>query len=91
MEKGMNPRSFEIAKKMLAKGMDVAAVMEITGLSADRFPESWKSAAPQASAASSESEAEQDNPRLRNFELRYFELYDYHSLPFAYYIIILLF
>ena len=34
MEKGMNQRSFEIAKKMLAKGMDVAAVMEITGLSA---------------------------------------------------------
>ena len=37
MEKGMNQRSFEIAKKMLAKGMDVAAVMEITGLSAEQL------------------------------------------------------
>lgn len=32
MEKGMNQRSLEIARKMLAKGMDVATVMEITGL-----------------------------------------------------------
>ena len=37
MEKGMNQRSFEIAKNMLAKGMDVAAVMEITGLSAEQL------------------------------------------------------
>lgn len=33
MEKGMNQRSLEIARTMLAKGMDVATVMEITGLS----------------------------------------------------------
>ena len=33
IEKGMNQRSLEIARKMLAKGMDVATVMEITGLS----------------------------------------------------------
>ena len=33
IEKGMNQRSLEIARKMLAKGMDVAMVMEITGLS----------------------------------------------------------
>ena len=33
MEKGMSQRSFEIARKMLAKGMDAAMVMEITGLS----------------------------------------------------------
>ncbi len=32
IEKGMNQRSLEIARKMLAKGMDVATVMEITGL-----------------------------------------------------------
>ena len=31
--KGMNKRSLEIARKMLANGMDVAMVMEITGLS----------------------------------------------------------
>ena len=37
MEKGMNQRSFEIAKKMLAKGMDVATVMEITGLSTEQL------------------------------------------------------
>ena len=37
MEKGMNQRSFEIAKKMLAKGMDAATVMEITGLSAEEI------------------------------------------------------
>ena len=37
LEKGMNQRSFEIAKKMLAKGMDVATVMEITGLSAEQL------------------------------------------------------
>jgi len=33
LEKGMNKRSLEIARKMLANGMDVAMVMEITGLS----------------------------------------------------------
>ena len=32
IEKGMNQRSLEIARKMLAKGMDVTTVMEITGL-----------------------------------------------------------
>ena len=32
IEKGMNQRSLVIARKMLAKGMDVATVMEITGL-----------------------------------------------------------
>ena len=31
MEKGMNKRSLEIARKMLANGMDAATVMEITG------------------------------------------------------------
>ena len=34
MEKGMEKKSLEIAKKMLTKGMDEATVMEITGLSA---------------------------------------------------------
>lgn len=33
MEKDMNKRSLEIARKMLANGMDAATVMEITGLS----------------------------------------------------------
>ena len=33
MEKGMSQRSLEIARKMLANGMDAATVMEITGLS----------------------------------------------------------
>ena len=37
MEKGMNLRSLEIARKMLAKGMDAASVMEITGLSAEQM------------------------------------------------------
>lgn len=32
MEKGMTQRSLEIARKMLANGMDTATVMEITGL-----------------------------------------------------------
>ena len=32
MEKGMNKRSLEIARKMLANGMDATTVMEITGL-----------------------------------------------------------
>ena len=33
MEKGMSQRSLEIVRTMLAKGMDAATVMEITGLS----------------------------------------------------------
>ena len=33
MKKGMEKRSLEIARKMLAKGMDAEMVMEITGLS----------------------------------------------------------
>ena len=33
MEKGMTQHSLEIARKMLANGMDTATVMEITGLS----------------------------------------------------------
>ena len=33
MEKGMSQRSLEIARTMLAKGMDAEMVMEITGLS----------------------------------------------------------
>ena len=37
MEKGMNQRSLEIARKMLANGMDAVAVMEITGLSAEEI------------------------------------------------------
>ena len=35
MEKKMEKKSLEIAKKMLTKGMDEATVMEITGLSAE--------------------------------------------------------
>ena len=34
---GMNLRSLEIARKMLAKGMDAATVMDITGLSAEQI------------------------------------------------------
>ena len=37
IEKSMNQRSLEIARKMLAKGMDAASVMEITGLSAEQM------------------------------------------------------
>lgn len=37
MEKGMTQRSLEIARKMLANGMDAATVMEITGLSAEQL------------------------------------------------------
>ena len=33
-QKGMNQRSLEIARKMLAKGMDEASVMDMTGLTA---------------------------------------------------------
>ena len=35
MEKGMEKKRLEIAKKMLTKGMDETTVMEITGLSAE--------------------------------------------------------
>ena len=34
---GMIQRSLEIARKMLANGMDAATVMEITGLSAEKI------------------------------------------------------
>ena len=37
MEKGMTQRSLEIARKMLANGMDTATVMEITGLPAEEI------------------------------------------------------
>ena len=37
MKQGMKQRSLEIARKMLAKGMDAASVMEITGLSAEQM------------------------------------------------------
>lgn len=33
----MNLRSLEIAKKMLAKGMDEATVMDVTGLTAEEM------------------------------------------------------
>ena len=34
---GMNLRSLEIARKMLAKGMDEASVMDMTGLTAEEI------------------------------------------------------
>ena len=37
MERGMTQRSLEIARKMLANGMDTATVMEITGLSTEEI------------------------------------------------------
>ncbi len=37
MERGMTQRSLEIARKMLANGMDTATVMKITGLSAEEI------------------------------------------------------
>ena len=37
MEKGMNLRSLEIARKMLAKGMDEASVMDMTRLTAEEI------------------------------------------------------
>ena len=37
MEKGMNQRSLEIARKMLAQGMDEAMVMDMTGLTAEEI------------------------------------------------------
>ena len=36
-EEGMNQRSLEIAKKMLAKGMDEASIMDMTGLTAEEI------------------------------------------------------
>ena len=37
IEKSMNQRSLEIARKMLAKGMDEAMVMDMTGLTAEKI------------------------------------------------------
>ena len=37
MEEGMSQRSLEIARKMLAKGMDEASVMDMTGLTAEKI------------------------------------------------------
>ena len=37
IEKGMNQRSLEIARKMLAKGMDEAMVMDMTWLTAEEI------------------------------------------------------
>ena len=37
MERGMTQRSLEIARKMLANGMDTATGMEITGLPAEKI------------------------------------------------------
>ena len=37
MEEGMNQRSLEIARKMLAKGMDDASVMDMTGLTTEEI------------------------------------------------------
>ena len=37
MKQGLEQRSLEIARKMLAKGMDAASVMEFTGLSAEQM------------------------------------------------------
>ena len=36
-EEGMNQRSLEIARKMLAQGMDEATVMDMTGLTAEEI------------------------------------------------------
>ena len=36
-EEGMNQRSLEIARKMLAQGMDEAMVMDMTGLTAEKI------------------------------------------------------
>ena len=37
IEEGMNQRSLEIARKMLANGMDEASVMDMTGLTAEEI------------------------------------------------------
>ena len=34
---GMNLRSLEIARKMLAKGMDEASIMDMTGLTSEEI------------------------------------------------------
>ena len=36
-EEGMSQRSLEIARKMLAKGMDEASIMDMTGLTAEEI------------------------------------------------------
>ena len=36
-EEGMNQRSLEIARKMLAKGMDETTIMDMTGLTAEEI------------------------------------------------------
>ena len=37
IEEGMSQRSLEIARKMLAKGLDDTTIMEMTGLSLDEI------------------------------------------------------
>ena len=37
IEEGMSQRSLEIARKMLAKGMDEASIMDLTGLTAEEI------------------------------------------------------
>ena len=37
MEKGMSQRSLEIARKMLAKGIDEVSIMDMTGLTAEEI------------------------------------------------------
>ena len=37
IEEGMSQRSLEIARKMLAKGMDEAPIMDMTGLTAEEI------------------------------------------------------
>ena len=37
MEEGMSQRSLEIARKMLAKGMDEASIIDMTGLTAEEI------------------------------------------------------
>ena len=37
IEEGMNLRSLEIARKMLAKGMDEASIMDMTGLTSEEI------------------------------------------------------
>ena len=37
IEEGMSQRSLEIARKMLAKGMDEGAIMDMTGLTAEEI------------------------------------------------------
>ena len=37
MEEGMSQRSLEIARKMLAKGMDEASIMDMTGLTSEEI------------------------------------------------------